>query len=336
MSFIWPAILFFLLFIPLAVAFYLRLLLRRRRISASYGSLGFVQGAQGSGPGPRRHIPPILFLAGLAILVIAMARPETTISVPKVHGTVILAFDISGSMAADDLKPTRMDAAKTAAIDFIKSQPRSVQVGVVAFSDSGLTIQPPTNEQAALLASINRLVPQRGTSLGRGILASVNAIEERSNQAKYDPNSPYPMPTPPTPTPVPQGTHIPAVIILLTDGENNEAPEPLVAAQTAADRGVRIYTVGLGSPEGTNLHINGITVHTQLDEDLLNQISDLTGGAYYNAESSQDLHTIYANIGSRLIIEPEKTEVTSLFAGASILVLLIAGLLSMFWLNRVP
>ncbi len=336
MSFIWPALLSFLLLIPLAVVLYILLQQRRRRIAASYGSLGLVQDALGKRPGVRRHLPPLLFLSGLAIMVIALARPQTTLSLPRIQGTVILAFDVSGSMAADDIEPNRMEAAKAAAKDFVQSQPLTVQIGVVAFSDSGLTVQAPTNEQDAILGAINRLAPQTGTSLGRGILASINAIDMLARKAQQYDDSAYPMPTPPTPTPVPQGTFTPAVIVLLTDGENNEAPDPLAAAQTAVDRGVRIYTVGLGSTAGTTLHINGITVHTQLDEDMLKQIAELTSGAYYNAENAQDLHTIYENIGSKLIIKPEKTEVTSLFAGASIVFLLVGGILSLLWFSRLP
>ena len=145
-------------------------------MAASYGSLGLVQEAAGRQLGARRHIPPALFLAGLTILMVALARPQTVVSLPRVEGTVILAFDVSGSMAAEDLKPTRMEAAKAAARDFVQRQPRSVQIGVVAFSDSGFAVQAPTNDQEAILAAINRLTPQRGTSLGQGILASLNTI----------------------------------------------------------------------------------------------------------------------------------------------------------------
>ena len=180
MSFIWPAMLLLLLLIPLCIVLYVRLQRRRRRFAASYGNLGLMQAAAGAAQrrslGARRHIPPALFLVGLTILMIALARPQTVVSLPREEGTVILAFDVSGSMAADDLKPTRMEAAKAAARDFVQRQPRSVQIGVVAFSDSGFAVQVPTNDQEAILASINRLTPQRGTLLGQGILASLKTI----------------------------------------------------------------------------------------------------------------------------------------------------------------
>ncbi len=335
MSFIWPSMLFLLLLLPLFVMLYLSLQQRRRRLSENFGSLGFVGKTEGRNLGTRRHIPPAFFFLSLTTLIFALARPQTVVSLPRVEGTVILAFDVSGSMAADDLKPTRMEAAKTAARDFLKHQPSSVQIGIVAFSDSGLAVQAPTNDAAVILASINRLTPEQGTSLAQGILASLNAIAagEGSPQRFYSNITPEPTPTP---TPVPKGTYSPAAIILLTDGENNEAPNPLDAAQVAADRGVRIYTVGIGSPEGTTLHVNGFTVHTQLNEALLQQISQITGGTYYKAENEQDLISIYDHLDPQLVIKPEKMEVTSIFAGASILILLIGGVFSLVWFSRLP
>ena len=328
--------LFFLLLIPLFVLLYLRLQQRRRRLIASYGSLGLVQGAIGRGLGGRRHIPPALFLAGLTVLLIALARPQAVVSLPRVEGTVILAFDVSGSMAAEDLEPTRMEAAKAAARKFVERQPATVQIGVVAFSDGGFAVQPPTNDQEEIFASINRLSPQRGTSLGRGIIASLDTIaadlEQSAQGAIPDPGL---EPTP-TPTPVPEGTNIPAVIVLLTDGENNTSPDPLEAALIAADRGVRIYTVGIGSAAGTILEVNGFTVHTQLDETLLQQISQLTDGDYFNAENEQDLRAIYENLTPQLVIKPEQMEITSILAGASILIFLIGGVFSLLWFTRLP
>ena len=336
MSFIWPTMLVLLFLIPLFGVLYIMLQQRRRRLAASYGSLGLVAGATGRGPGIRRHIPPALFLVGLTILAIALARPQAAVSLPKVEGTVILVFDVSGSMAADDLKPTRMEAAKAVARDFVERQPPSVQLGVVAFSDGGLSVQAPTNDQEAVLASIDRLTPQRGTSLGQGILAALNtiAVDDAGQTPDLD-SSLTPGPTT-TPTPVPEGAYESAVIVLLTDGENTDAPDPLEAAQAAADRGVRIYTVGIGSAAGATLQINGFTVHTQLDESMLKKISDIAEGAYYSAENEEDLRSIYENLVPQLVIKPQKTEVTSIFAGVSILVLLMGGTFSLLWFSRLP
>ncbi len=239
-------------------------------------------------------------------------------------------------MAADDLKPTRIEAAKAAAQDFVEKQPSTVQIGIVSFSDNGFSVQVPTNNQVDVLAAINRLSPQRGTSLANGILVSLTTIATAlsGNPTNYYSNL---TPTPEmTPTPVPEGTHISGVIVLLTDGENNENPDPLAAAQAASDRGVRIYTVGIGSPQGTNLNVNGFSVYTQLDEALLQQISQLTDGTYYNADSEQDLLAIYDNLNPELVIKPEMLEVTPLFAGVSIIVLLLGGIASLVWFGRLP
>jgi Ca-activated chloride channel family protein len=235
------------------------------------------------------------------------------------------------------MKPTRMEAAKAAARDFIKHQPLFVQIGVVAFSDNGLSVQVPTTDPSAVLAAINRLSPQSGTSVAQGILASLNAIAVGSSGGLPAEVYSNLLLTPtPTPTPVPHGTYTPAVIILLSDGENNERPDPLATAQTAADRGVRIYTVGIGSPAGTTVHINGFSLHTQLDENTLKQISQITGGTYYNAQSAQDLLKIYDHLDTQLVNKPQKTELTSLFAGTSIVLMLIGALFSLLWFSRLP
>ncbi len=324
-----------LVLIPFFVALYIRLQQRRRRFATSFGSLGLVRATTQRGLNSRRHIPPALFMLSLTILIVALARPQAEVSLPRIEGTVILAFDVSGSMAADDLKPTRLEAAKAAARDFIERQPPTVQIGVVSFSDTGFAVQVPTNDQEAVLAAIDRLTPQRGTSLAYGILTSLNVIAVGNGQATRFYTNLTPTPTL-TPTPVPKGTSTNGVIVLLTDGENNESPDPLEAAQTAADRGVRIYTVGIGSAAGSIIHVEGLTVRTRLDEPLLKQIAQLTDGAYYNAESDQDLRNIYDTLNPQLIVKPEKTEITSIFAGASILVLLIGGVLSLRWFSRLP
>lgn len=335
MSFIWPAMLVCLLALPLAVGLYLRLQQRRQQLLTRYGNLGFVQGSAGRTPGWRRHFPPTLFLLGLAILLIALARPQTAVSLPRVEGTVILAFDVSGSMAATDLQPTRMEAAKAVAQDFVQRQPSSVQIGVVAFSESGLAIQAPTNDQAAILGAIARITPQRGTSLGQGIGAALNALDADANQGPRRYSTLTPTPTP-TPLPVPPGTNRSTAILLLTDGENTGPPDPLEAAQIAADRGIRIYTVGIGSAAGTTLKVNGFTVHTRLDEATLQQIAERTTGAYYNAENEEELREIYDNLDLQLVVKPDETEVTALFAGVGFLLLLIGGAFSLLWFSRVP
>lgn len=337
MSFIWPVMLLSLLLIPLLVVYYIRSVRRQRQLAQRYGSLGLVQQVGGRPVGRRRHVPPALFLVGLALLGVALARPQTVLSMPRLEGLVILAFDVSGSMAADDMKPTRMEAAKEAAREFVRRQPSTVRIGVVSFSESGFSVQVPTNDQAAILGAINRLTPTRGTSLANGISMSLNAIASANSG---DPTTRYytnvtPMPTA-TPTPVAAGTFTPATIVLLTDGENTVPPNPLEAARKAAERGVRIHTIGIGSPTGVTLNVEGFSVHSRLDEATLQQIAELTEGAYYNAQQEQDLRAIYENLGTQLVVKPQKTEVTAILAGVSLLFFLLGAGFSLLWFSRLP
>jgi Ca-activated chloride channel family protein len=333
MGFAWPPMLLLLALIPVGVAAWVALGRWRARRIAAYGGLAAGSSGASRPLGRRRFVGPAFVLAGLAIVVLGLARPQAVLSLPRLEGTVVLAFDVSRSMAATDFSPSRMEAAKAAAREFVDRQPATVRIGVVAFSDSGIAVQPPTADQAAVLAAIGRLAPQRGTSLGQGILASLSAIEaaENPNQGYYTNRTPDP-----SPSPVPPGSHASAVIVLLTDGENNESPDPQAAAQAAADRGIRIHTVGLGTAAGTTLDLDGFKVHTQLDEAGLRQIAETTGGTYYGADDQTRLDEIYRNLASSLVIEPETTEVTAVFAGVGFTALLIGCLASLAWLGRAP
>jgi Ca-activated chloride channel homolog len=336
-SFIWPPALLLVLLIPLGIILYRSLDRRRRRGIEAFG----VRAAETMRPSTgldrlRQRLPAVLIVAGLAVLVVGLARPQGTVALPREEGTVILAFDVSGSMAATDLTPSRMAAAKAAAKDFVERQPPSIAIGVVAFSDAGLTVQQPTNDQAAVIASIDRLAPQKGTAVGAGILASLDAIaaaEAGPNVDYYSNQSPAPAPSP---TPVPAGTHAPAVIVLLSDGENNERPDPMTAAQAAADRGVRVYTVGLGSAAGTTLDLNGYRVHTQLDAATLQQIAQTTGGTYYGATDTASLMSIYDHLDTQLVVRPEQIELTSAFAGIGLALLAVGALASLRWQGLLP
>jgi Ca-activated chloride channel family protein len=338
MKFIWPTLLVTLLFVPLLILFYFRLQARRRKFVAQYGSLGLIQDAKGSGTGVRRHIPVILFLAGISVLLFSLARPQATVSVPKIEGTVILTFDVSGSMVADDLQPTRMEAAKTAAKQFVEKQPTGISIGVVAFSDGGISVQAPTDNRDETLATIERLVPRRGTSIGNGILVALNTIAvDAGDDPILKSNGPSSSTTTqPDPVPAPQGWYPSAVIVLLTDGENNQSPDPVAAADLAADLGVRVYTVGIGSAAGTTIVVEGFTIHTSLDEPMLQYISNTTGGVYYNAGDEEQLRKIYNDLKPKLSIKPEDMELTSIFAGLGMVIFLIGGMLSLLWFGHVP
>jgi len=334
MSFIWPGLLVFLICIPLLLFAFFRMQQRRRNFAARFGSLGVVRNASGRGPDRAQLVPATIFLGGITILVFSMARPQATVSLPRLEGTVILTFDVSGSMVADDLKPTRMEAAKAAASEFVKSQPEGVSVGVVAFSDGGITVQAPTNKHEETLATISRLVPRRGTSIANGILVALNTIA-------LDAGDPPILKTSGVtgdqePVAAPQGWYPSAVVVLLSDGENNQQPDPILAADLAADLGVRVYTVGIGTTAGSTITVEGFTIHSQLDEGILRAISDDSGGQYYNAGNEDDLSRIYGDLRPKLSIKTEEMEITSIFAAIGMLALSIGGMLSLLWFGRVP
>jgi Ca-activated chloride channel family protein len=316
-----------LLLLPLAAALYVRARRRPRAVSP--------RGAQllqnlAQPIGARRHVPPALFAAGLALLIVGLARPQAVVSVPRIAGTVMLAFDVSGSMAAEDAEPSRMEAAKSIARAFVEQQPPGVRIGVTAFSDGGLTVQAPTDNRDELLAAIERVSPQRGTSLGQGILAALSTIAAASGEAP-----PVLGPEDATPAEA-SGTWVPATIVLFSDGENTAPPDPFEVAALAAERGVRIHTVGVGSTNGFTLQLEDFSVHTRLDAASLQQIAELTAGSYYDAERQGELGLVYQELARRLVVEPESIEITALLAGAGILLLLAGGVCSLIWFGRMP
>jgi Ca-activated chloride channel family protein len=338
MSFIWPAALAAILLVPLGVALYVAIDRRRKRLAAALvgpGLAGAGAGARRRG-GLRTRIPAALFVTAFAVLAVALARPQAAVSLPRAEGTVVLAFDVSASMTATDIEPTRMDAAKAAAKAFVEQQPAGVIIGVVAFSDAGISVQVPTSDQAAVLAAIERITPSRGTSIGQGIQSALNAIaqsEADTPPSYYSNRSPAPTVAP---TPVPAGSHGSAAIVLLSDGENNERPDPVAVAQTAADQGIRIDTVGIGSAAGTTLDLNGFQVHTQLDEATLQQIASVTGGTYRAAADADQLNAVYRDLGTQLVFRTEQIEVTALLAAAGVLLFVVGGVLSLAWSGRLP
>lgn len=331
MSFIWPSLLVSLLIVPLLVALYLNLQQRRRKIVAQSG-FGFVQADNGVG-GKRRHYPALLFLSGITVLLFSLSRPQATVSLPKYEGTVILVFDVSGSMAAEDIEPTRMEMAKSIATDFVEGQPPSVRVGVIAFSDGGLSVQSPSVNREGTLTTIERLVPRRGTSLGNGMLVALNTIAVDAGDPPIVSTSQ--LSTSDDELPAPQGWYPSAVILLFSDGENHQDPDPLAITDLAVDLGVRVYTVGVGSTEGTTITVEGMNVHTALNDALLNEIALTSGGQYYFAGDETGLRHIYNDLEPTLSIKPEELELTSLFAGLSVLVFLLGGALSLLWFGRV-
>ncbi len=333
----WPALLL-LIAIPAGVFLYAAIGRRRLRRAGGLAGLGGIVSPTGRAARLRLRVPGALFVLALFVMVIALARPQGTVGLPIEKGTVILAFDVSGSMAATDLAPTRMDAAKAAATAFVQAQRPGISIGIIAFSDSGAAAQAPTTDQASILSAINRLSPQKGTALGRGIDAALKLIavaEAGPNVDYYTNRSPAPTASA-TPAPVAAGSHGAALIVLLTDGENNERPDPLTVAQTAANLGIRIDTVGIGSAAGSDLNLNGFHVHSQLNADLLQQIATLTTGEYFAAADAATLTSIYAHLDPKLVVAPQKIELTAALAGLALLLVLGGAAASVAWTGRLP
>lgn len=349
MSFIWPELLWLLLALPALVAAYLLVLRRKKKFALRYASLDLVKEAMGARIGFRRHVPPILFLAALAIMIAAIARPQATVTLPSQHETVILAMDVSGSMRATDVEPNRLVAAQNAAKTFISEQPENVRVGIVAFAGTATVAQAPTRNKEELVAAIDRFQLQRATAIGSAILVSLatlfpkdgidvatfgwGAETQRRGRGQHDDAD---RTTGPGNTkPVPPGSYQSAVIILLTDGQRTTGPDSIAAARLAADKGVRIYTVGVGTPEGKIVGFEGWSMHVRLDEETLKTIADLTRGEYFYAGTAVDLKKIYETLNSKLVLETKKTEVTALFAAAAALLATLAALISLIWFNRI-
>jgi Ca-activated chloride channel family protein len=283
----------------------------------------------------RRWLPAALVLAGVVTLIVALARPQAVVGVPRYEGTVVLAFDVSASMAAVDPPPSRMEAAKAAATAFVERQPPGIIVGVVAFSDSGLSVQEPTSDQAAVLAAIARLHPERGTSLNEGIDAALTAItdsEQDEVRGYYTDRSPVPTIAPV----VGAASHGSAVVVLLTDGEATNDDDPFKGAVAAAEQGIRIHTVGVGSATGTIIDVEGFQVHTQLDEATLRVIAERTGGSYHRAADADQLRSIYDSLDTRLTVRAEPIEVTAIVAGVGLALVLLGGMAALVWMGRLP
>jgi Ca-activated chloride channel family protein len=341
MNFIFPLGLWLVLIVPILIALYIWAQRRRQKYALRYASLSLVKEALGRGPGIRRHIPPALFLAALFFMTVAVARPVTVVSMPVQEGVVILAIDVSGSMQAEDLKPNRMEAAKEAAKAFVARQGEDVSVGIVSFSGDASLVQSPTTDHDLVVKAIDRLRPQRATAIGRGILTSLDAIFENDEevppsvqalQRLEETGGQGPMPSAP-----PGGTlNAPATIILLSDGQNNQFPAPLQIIGEAISRGIRVYTVGVGSAQGTILRLQGRQIRTRLDEATLKQIAELTEAEYFNASNSADLREVYEKLSTQLVLREQKTEVTSYLTAIAAVLSILAGAFSLLWFNRLP
>jgi Ca-activated chloride channel family protein len=345
MTFAWPQLLWLLTTVPVIVAVYLLLMRRKRKAALRYASLTLMRDAQGAGRF-RRHVPPLLFLFALILMLVAIARPAAVVTLPSAHETVILAMDVSGSMRATDVKPSRIVAAQEAARGFVADQPKTTRIGVVSFAATASVVQSPTHSREDILGAIERFQLQRGTAIGSGILVSLKTIfpdaefDLRSFNPRRDAARAKAKDAPAAsdkepPKAVAPGSYTSAAIILLTDGQTTTGPDPIEAARMAADRGVRVYTVGIGTTSGEIIGAEGWSMRVRLDEESLKTIANVTRGEYFYAGNAVDLQKIYKNLNAKLFFEQKETEVTALFAAAAAVLALLSATLSLLWFNRI-
>jgi Ca-activated chloride channel family protein len=294
----------------------------------------------------RRHIPPLLFLIALIAMMVAIARPAAIVMLPSQYQTIILAMDVSGSMRATDVKPNRIAAAQAAAKAFVEEQPSNVRIGVVSFAATASVVQTPTQNREDIITAIDRFQLQRGTAIGSGIIVSLATIFPDAGidvssfiygrgGARGVPIDQAGKSDKPQFKPVAPGSYTSAAIILLSDGQRTTGPDSIEAAQLAADRGVRIFTVGFGTQSGETIGFEGWSMRVRLDEETLKQIAHMTRGEYFYAGSANDLRKVYQVLNSKFLLEKKPMEISSLFAGAAALIAVTSALLSLLWFHRV-
>lgn len=348
MNFLWPQFLWLLLLAPLLVLFYLWLLRRRRKTALRYASLSIVREAMGVRQGFKRHLPPALFLLAMCALIAAAARPMAVISLPTQQETIILAMDVSGSMRATDVQPNRLVASQNAAKAFIAELPRHVRVGIVAFAGTAQVVQAPTLSREDLVTAIDRFQLQRATAIGSAIVVALAELFPDAGldvgALTYGRDRPRGMAIDRDIaakgelqefTPVPPGSYDSAAIILLTDGQRTTGVDTLEAAKMAADRGVRVYTVGIGTVDGETIGFEGWSMRVRLDEETLKAVASRTQAEYFYAGTADNLRKVYETLGSRLTLEKKETEVSSLLALLGGVLALLSATLSLAWFNRV-
>jgi Ca-activated chloride channel family protein len=344
MLFLWPEFLWLLLAVPLLVLLYVWLMRRKRKLAVRYASLSIVKEAMGA-QNMRRHIPPALFLLAMIAMLVAAARPQAVITLPSKQQTIILAMDVSGSMRATDVKPNRLAAAQEAAKAFLNELPRHVKVGIVAFAGSAQVAQLPTINREDLVTAIDRFQLQRATATGNAIVISLatlfpdQGIELAALQGGRDRQRGFAIDGEKKEkkefTPVAPGSYSSAAIIMLTDGQRTTGVDPLEAAKMAADRGVRVYTVGVGTVDGETIGFEGWSMRVRLDEETLKNIANKTSAEYFYAGTAQDLKKVYEALSSKLTVEKKETEISGLFALAAAALALLSAGLSLLWFNRI-
>ena len=345
MYFQWPEFLWLMLALPMLVLLYLWLLRRKKKTALRYASLSIVKEAMGPGQTIRRHIPPALFLLALGLMLVSASRPMAVITLPSSQQTIMLAMDVSGSMRATDVQPSRIVAAQNAAKAFLADLPRHVKVGIVAFAGSAQVAQLPTTNREDLVTAIDRFQLQRATATGNAIVMSLATlfpdagIELESLQTGRDRQRGFSLDDQKKEkkafTPVAPGSYTSAAIIMLTDGQRTTGVDPLEAAKLAADRGVRVYTVGIGTVDGETIGFEGWSMRVRLDEETLKAIAAKTNAEYFYAGTAENLKKVYNTLSSRLTVEKKETEISGLLALAAAALSLLSAGLSLLWFNRI-
>jgi len=346
MTFLWPQFLWLLLALPLLVGVYLWLLRRKKKLTLRFASLSIVKEAMGASMSVRRHVPPALFLLAIAAMLFAASRPFAVITLPSTQETIILAMDVSGSMRATDVKPNRLVASQNAAKAFLTELPRTVKVGIVAFAGSAQVVQPPTLSRDDLVAAIDKFQMQRATAIGSAIVVSLAELFPDEgidlSALTYGNARPRGIAIDQDPKkekkefkPVPPGSYTSAAIILLTDGQRTTGVDTMEAAKMAADRGVRIYTVGVGTVEGETIGFEGWSMRVRLDEATLKQVALTTQAEYFYAGTAESLKKVYEKLSTRLTVEKKETEISGLLALLAAVLAIASATLSLLWFNRI-
>jgi Ca-activated chloride channel family protein len=318
-SFAAPGFLVALLVVPLAAWLYVASDRRRRARSAAFASPALVPSVAPARPGFRRHLPLLLYGVALAAVAIALARPEATVAVPEERATVVLATDISGSMQADDVEPSRIAAVRRAAIGFLDQAPGKLRVGAVAFNHSVRMIEAPSTDRAQAESLIGRLRPSGGTATGEGLAAALGLLERKGAGEQRRP---------------------PAAVILLSDGASTHGRDPIPVARQAARDRIPIYTVAFGTDAGTiqvtRADGSSVTRSVPPDRDTMRRIAEISKGRTFSADAGDELATVYERLGSQVATHDERREITAGFAGGAAALLLLGGALSMRWFGRLP
>ena len=343
MNFLWPQNLWLMLALPLLPALYLWLLRRPGKTALRVSSVNIARRALSQQW--RRHVPPALFWLALCVLLLSLARPSARVTLPWSSSTIMLAIDVSLSMRVQDVKPTRMVAAQEAARTFLRELPQNIRVGIVTFAGSAQVAQQATIDRPSLIGAIDAIQMQMGTAVGSAIVVCLAELfpdhgidlgemtfgSRRKTRSWDEREKARPNPI----TPVAPGSYDSAAIILLSDGRRTTGVDTLEAAKMAADRGIRVYAVGLGTIDGHVAAGEGMAIYLQLDEPTLREVARMTGGEYYHAGTAEDLRSVYQNLGSRLQTRTRDTELTGLLAMVAAILIAAGSALSVLWFGRV-